>query len=348
MSITLPNINLATTPSPFSIVPPSNLQASQIGWMRLLNESAYTLQVNAGGMNIPIPAWSDYPIQISSGNRIFSGFSLPVWISSQLLGLVNPSYSTTLIVTFYSLGEIPASVVPLSLIRQTFVPNIVNTVGGVASSVQNDTNPTGTNVVEATVSGDIVSSVVLTNNGSLSLGTTVRPGTISINNGFGADNTNIDTSGNVNIGDGSHLTTNAINTNSSNDLAINIQSGQRLAILVNSVLIAQINASGLSLPLGGLYFNVPSAQALVNGSTISVAANALYITVSNSGNVTGIIMGNGLDGQLAIVDNEGAGTVTFAVAGANIRGGSNVIISPGQLMFAVFSHIPNVWVPLYH
>lgn len=181
MSIMIADINLSTIGSAFQITPPSNLQANQIDWISFLNESQYSLTLVAGGVNIPIPAWDEYPLQVSRSKQIIlSGFSFPINMSSKIFGVLDSNLSTTLRTTFYTTGEVPSSTSPRSLVRQTWTPNKVNTVGGTANSIQNDGNIAGTQIIESTVSGDGSSSAILTNDAKLTLGTLTRAGSITL------------------------------------------------------------------------------------------------------------------------------------------------------------------------
>ncbi len=68
---------------------------------------------------------------------------------------------------------------PFNLNRSSNIGNTIP-VNTSTSNLVNDTNPTGTTIVEATVSGDGASSVKLTNNGGLTLGSSTRKGQLAI------------------------------------------------------------------------------------------------------------------------------------------------------------------------
>lgn len=172
MSIVQPPIDLSSVGSSFQVTPPSNLQSENIGWIVLLNESPYTLTFFAGGLQLSIPAWDEYPIQVAkrvNGQIIVtSSFSLPITIQSMLLPTNLPtSQSTQLVVSFFAIGEVPPSTVPRNLNRQTWIPNNVNTVGNNVSNIlQNDGNAVPTQFIESTPTGAASSTVSLNNDGT--------------------------------------------------------------------------------------------------------------------------------------------------------------------------------------
>jgi hypothetical protein len=97
---------------------------------------------------------------------------------------------------------------------------------------------------------------------------------------------------------------------------------------------------------GGLAIgNFAGAQSLSNGSTITTAGNG-KVRVTNSGNVTGIIMGaggGGFDGQVCCVINAGTGSVTFAASGSNVSGGSSVSVAAGAKQIFVWDTGTSLW-----
>lgn len=86
---------------------------------------------------------------------------------------------------------------------------------------------------------------------------------------------------------------------------------------------------------GTIILNVPNVQTLVNGSTITLPGT--FIRVNNAGAVTGIIMTPGSQqGQLALLYNIGPGSLTFAAAGSNVRGGAGSVLSNGHQAVMIF------------
>lgn len=182
MSIQLPTINLQSSGNPFTL----NLQGvplSAISWIEFLNESPYTLSVTSGGLNVPIPAWDDFPLQtaIKNNNNTWqniSGMQEPINVSFQLLGpnLTYPSYN--LIPVLYLLGETPSTSTPRSLTRNTYVPNTVQTEGAMASTLVNDSSNAGSIIIETRVPGDSNTEFSVNNQGVVLLGMNANPNSI--------------------------------------------------------------------------------------------------------------------------------------------------------------------------
>lgn len=200
-------------------------------------------------LNVVPPSSSKYTINGAWRNGpIYFWFQLPG--GGTILSSQAPASEFTIV--GYPLGVLHPVVIANN--RMQNVGNVVGTVGGIANSVQDDTRTSGNNTVEATVSGDISSSVIITNDGKLSLGTTLRPGQITVNDGFGVAQWKVDSSGNQTINSGSHLITNAINSQSSNDLALNVNAGQKVVSTVNGVPISSTNGNGIELLSGTVSF----------------------------------------------------------------------------------------------
>lgn len=322
MSVRLANIDLATV-SGSTTIDTQGIQLSQCGWIEFLNESPYTVELAMGGINVPIPAWYSYPIQLQEKRngfwQLLTSVSFPATVTPLLIANnLTKNISTLLLTTLYLTGETPANTAPQPLARQTFVPNTVNNVSGTASSVQNDGNTAGTSVVEATVSGDVASAVSIFNNGIVDIGTSANPGLITISNSFG-------TNGQISTDAGGFLTVNrGINANlitatSENDIGLHVASGHEVVITVNGIDIMRIESTGIR-------FLNPTTQPLSNGSTITIPGT--YVHVSCASSVTGIIMTpGGQPGQLAFLYNNGPGNLTFAASGSNVRLGSTITVN---------------------
>lgn len=148
-----------------------NIQLAQVAWIEFLNESPYTLEVACGGLNIPVPAWTDFPLQVQVKSNGYwnpvPGAQFPVTITPKLL-VSGASDSTMLLTTLYAPGETPATTVPQPLVRQAFIPNTVNTAGGdVATSIQNDNKAPLTTIIESTPSDAVASTWHADNSGNL-------------------------------------------------------------------------------------------------------------------------------------------------------------------------------------
>lgn len=109
------------------------------------------------------------------------------------------------------------------------------------------------------------------------------------------------------------------------------------------------NGSGILATLGNVIdgqitLGFPgSAQTLTNGSTITLTQPVTRVT--NSGNVTGIIMTAGsVAGQLILLYNaSGTGLMTFAASGSNVRQGNNVSIAVGRSCWMLWDG--SAWTP---
>lgn len=273
MSIQLPDITLVAG-TPVTLTLPSGVPLARISWIEFINESPFSVSINCGGINQPIPSWDDYPLEI---NRKINGVWTPVSNATEPVNLTPvllsnnlvTNISTTLQVVVYSLGEMPPITTPRSLFRQGYIPNTVNTVGGIASQVQNDGNAL-LNVVEATISGDVNSDVEIRNNGTQTLGTALNPGSLSITNN--TQTVKYDASG-IGIG----ISGNVLNCASTANTWIEGTNSASLFVGGNNILAA--NATGASVITGT--FKLPVGQAMsgwswgngVTGATGTVVVN---------------------------------------------------------------------------
>lgn len=206
-----------------------------IAWIEFLNESPYTLPLQAGGVNINLPAWYDYPLEVNrqvNGVWIpWNGAQAPVVLSPMLLPTLSSNISTKLLVTLYQKGQVPAITVPQPLFRQGWVPNTVNNTGGTATSIVNDGNPIDTQFIESTYAGGTQSSVSITNRGDAYFN-----GTVEIHTGIVA---------------------NLMTAETGNDVAMHAGSGQRFVTTINGVdtfsssgTTTKVLANTFSLPFG--------------------------------------------------------------------------------------------------
>lgn len=339
MSINLPAISIVT-PNQFTL-DLQGIDFESIAWIEFLIESPYTLPLQMGGVNINLPAWYDYPIEIHRQvNGVWlplNGAQAPVNITPLLLPVLQSNMSSILLVTLYQKGQVPAITTPQPLFRQSWVPNTVTNVSGTAENVQDDNRAAGALTVEARPSGSVSAAVQMYNQGVLYLGRNVssEDGEVHVldNNGTSFDTVIIGGLGTFPIG----LHANALQaTDTLNDLALQVtNAARRIRFDVNSVHTAQIVSTGFQLLAGFHFLAVNSTQALSNNSTITLSGS--YIRVSNTGNVTGIIMTQGAsEGQVVFLYNQGTGTVTFAAANSNVRQGSNVTIQSGSLLVMIY------------
>ncbi len=139
--------------------------------------------------NIPAGGWRKYPL--------IPGETTVTWTVIYVL----PNAPVSLLIgTTYKPGEEVPDIGTLGN-SPIAIGGTVNTVGGTASSIQNDGNAAGTRIMEATVAGDGPSAVILTNDAQFTLGDTAHKGSMSMQGslnmvGSGAGN------GNVNINNG--------------------------------------------------------------------------------------------------------------------------------------------------
>lgn len=134
MSIPLADVDLSQVQTSFEL----DLQGKTItdcGWLEIINESDFTLRVNAGSVNIQVLAWECHPIKIQEKTgpiwQPIGGISFPVTITPRLLSTnSNQPYSTILTGVLYMTGEQPSSTTPRPLVRQAFIPNQVSTTVG--------------------------------------------------------------------------------------------------------------------------------------------------------------------------------------------------------------------------
>lgn len=106
-------------------------------------------------------------------------------IDSTLTGNGGPPPISKMTGTLYGPNEELPGTYPISLIRQISIGNTVSTVGGVASSVQDDGRASGNFTLEATPSPDGVSAAFIKNNGQAQLGSTQEDGQLDITNKIG-------------------------------------------------------------------------------------------------------------------------------------------------------------------
>ena len=142
--------------------------------MVVMNESNVNLIFTfANGDTTQVPAWQSRLYCRHDGNSDVK------WAQQTVLVASGAPVSQVIVETFAQHEEIIEGY-PAPLVRQTNVGNMVTTVGGGSSFVQNDSNAAGTSIVESTVLGDSGSAVSLTNDGVLTIGTAAHPGHVSL------------------------------------------------------------------------------------------------------------------------------------------------------------------------
>lgn len=193
------------------------------GKVKFSNESCQNLLITfADGSSDKVPAGFEYLFCITQ-----SGTS----ITYKTLSSLNIPCIDAVDVTIYDPGEEVPGTYPAPLVRQTIVGNSINLATSTTNLV-NDGNPAGTQIIEATVSGDGSSAVSVTNDGVVALGNALRPGKLIINN-----NGEVDTNTVVSPADGaSVLSVTAGKTRLQNSavIAFQVPSGTDRANITNS------------------------------------------------------------------------------------------------------------------
>lgn len=202
-----------------------NLGGSGLSGVLIGNESGLTVIITLQGGNA---SKSLYPGTVDWFPVPKSGFTGVVQIDpSANLNNVAMWPGSYIQIDTFGIGESPTGQYPMALPRITNVGNNVNTVGGTSTAIQNDNNAVGTSIVEATVKSDGSSAVSITNDGNMSLGSTLHPGS------FQCDNHNITTNGagtltavnlisgsTLSVQSSSSLDNGAITTNGSGTLSV--------------------------------------------------------------------------------------------------------------------------------
>jgi len=99
---------------------------------------------------------------------------------------------------------------------------------------------------------------------------------------------------------------------------------------------------------GRILLTTNPVVTLTNGNTITTA-NLGISRVTNGGAVTGIIMQAGtVDGQVIIVENDAAATVTMAAAGtSNVANGVTCVIAALACCLFVWNSTTALWYPRF-
>lgn len=216
------------------------------------------------------------------------------WSVDSVLQSLGPPISKVM-GTLYAAGEQLPGTYPVSLIRQTNVGNVINTVGGIASGIQNDTNTAGFEIAEATVQGDNASAVALYNNGHLSLGTFNNPAQLTLVCALGT--ITIDTNGKMTLPD--QLLVNLLTALANNDLGFHVASGQRVVATINGVDTFSVNGNGANLLSGTLALRAGSIskighilnKAVLGGKTsinpgLGIKPDVVLLTIIAGGPIT--------------------------------------------------------------
>lgn len=222
------------------------------------------------------------------------------WEQIQTLQSNNPPLSYILFESYDS-GEAVPGTFPTALSRQSNIGNPVSTVGGIASSIVNDGNVATTQIIEATVGAEGFSSVTLTNDGTMELGSSSSPsrGVLTIHNGINA---------------------NLITALSGNDMARHVATGQRTVDTVNGVDISQSTLTGFKVLSGTL--SVPFGLGLKGITWFGpLSATTVQQTFNHNLGVTPNVVLTVIDGTsstsaIVKVDYTTLGVNTFKATGS--------------------------------
>lgn len=299
---------------------PVNYLSNGMGKIIVWNESNWTLDITFTNGNEDIaPAWTAQIFELTGPAGQIT------WAQDTQLTSLAPPISKVWVVAYRDNENIPG-VFPVALVRQANIGNVINTVGGVANSVQNDGNAVGTSVVEATVLGDGASAVSLTNAGHLTLGTVTNNGLFHF----------VGSAGNVDIAStGIMSVDNKINFNlavaeTGNDFTVNVASGHKIALQNNGSDAVDINGSGLQLE-NGFKFLSQSGHTLQDWNAgIQSGVNSGGVTITHGLKSNGVataptaifaLMNNG--GTSEVVSGANANSTTFQLF-TNAATGRNV------------------------
>lgn len=163
----IPDLTLALN-VPSTIIIPSNL--GTITWIELHNESPFACLTNLGGIQVRLPAWYFYPVQMQG-----TGHTGPFTVTPYLQTIPGSGFTTTLHVKVYLLGETPPNTVP-----QPLGGSPINLA--IASSVVNTNNPPATPIIFAEPVGDTSTNgaVNINNQGQATFGDATYNGALTI------------------------------------------------------------------------------------------------------------------------------------------------------------------------
>lgn len=112
----------------------------------------------------------------------------------------------------------------------------------------------------------------------------------------------------------------------------------------NTLLTIVTTDSAEAVLVGPFGSTPPANQTLTNSATITLPTGLVKV-VDNGGAVTGIIMTVGtFDGQVVIIANAAAASVTFAAAGtSNVAAGTSAVIAANGAMMLVWDSGTSRW-----
>lgn len=299
MSINLGSLAITSSKTTFT-APNQGMKALLIG-----NESGYTvtIRMQSGGVQKTL-----YPSTVD-WFAIKPGFTGQVEIvPTAILNNIAAFPASSLIFDAVGLDDPEeAYQYPISLNRSTTIGGTVSTAMGGSTSLQNDGNAAGTQIVEATVSGDPSSAVSLKNDGTLVLGNTTHKGSISSDNAkFTTDGSgnvieqNATVQGNLAV-TGTSTFTGAATANGALNAA---GAGTGLAVTNNETVGGTLGVTGAATFSGDIAANgAGTGLAVQNNETVGGT-----LAVTGDVTITGKLIQNGVG---TIINGSVAGTVTF-------------------------------------
>jgi hypothetical protein len=155
-------------------------QSAANGTLVVYNESNIALTFTfQNGDSDYVPAWVGQKFRIEGTNVNVT------WQHQSILSSIAPPLSQVIVVA-YACGEPVPNGFPVALSRQANIGNIIQTFAAAVvpfvTSLVNDGNAAGTQMIESTVAGQSTSSVNVTNDGIWILGNPAFPGLLSSDN----------------------------------------------------------------------------------------------------------------------------------------------------------------------
>ncbi len=277
------SVNLGKFPLTAGVIFMENVGGTGLGGVILGNESGLTCQVTLPGANIQRTLFAGTVDFFEVPKNLSWSGNLSVMPTATLTNSGNYPGSY-LHIDIIGPDESIRGIYPMALPRLNNIGNVVN-FGMAATSITNDGNTAGTNIVEATVGGDSSSAVSLLNSGHLTLGSVNNNAVVQLIGAIG--NFLFASSGAVTIDN--RLNCNLIIAEASNDLTLQAGSGNKVTIVVNGVNILNATSGGVIIP-GGQIGKASAADLLdaAGSDTFLKATNHIYFQVANGHTVMSI------------------------------------------------------------
>jgi hypothetical protein len=289
---------------------------SSISAIRVANESAYSLRVEmeGNGGNYPIDAFTGDVIYVKQ----YPGWSGAITITAQLiLTNIGGAPSTKAQLTIFGVNETVSGTYPIAYNRLTNTGNVVTTSGGSVAQLVNDGNPAGTQIIEATVSGDVASAVSMTNDGIIVIGTAANKGSFTLIGPISIDNGAIVSNGSGQLTITGTVKATQFDSSLYRDSAGNdgmvITAGTLTRIQSATQVVAQVPAGSTQFAVTNALTTISNGFVANNGETVN---NGSFTVNSANVNFTNIINANS---GLNLIENflHGITSGTFTSTGSN-------------------------------